>query len=242
MLFAQGTEILPPIESGASHDGALAAAALVHDLGNLIQIATSAINILSRTPGMPAEHSDPILHRARTALDHASVLVRENIGRLRDRTAPQRCDVAQCLAEIAALVEALDAPGLALEIALESGLPALGCDPVGLQRAVLNLVLNAREATAGDGLVRITARALAGAVELCVRDQGRGMTPATIARVFDPFFTTRPGGRGGIGLPMVERFVRSAGGSIAIESAPGIGTVVTLRLPASESQSEEAIS
>lgn len=245
MLVAQGTEILPPIDSGAEHERALAAAAVVHDLGNLIQIATSAINILTRTPDMPAEHSGPMLDRARTALDHASTIVRENVGRLRDRTAPQRCDLARCLSEVAALIGAIDARDALLEIALEPGLPALGCDPVALRRAILNLILNAREAMGGGGPVRIAARARTGAVELCVSDRGRGMSPATIARVFDPLFTTRPDGRGGIGLPMVERFVRSAGGSIAIESAPGLGTAVTLRLPAlspSEPQSEEALS
>lgn len=243
MLLAQGTEILPPTDSEAGYEGAFAAAAVIHDLGNLIQIATSAINILARAPDMPADHSGPMLHRARTALEHASTIVRENVGGLRDRAVPPRCDVEQCLAEVVALIGAIETPGSLLEIALEPGLPALGCDPVALRRAILNLILNAREAMAGGGLVRVAGRGLAGTVELCVSDCGCGMTPATIARVFDPLFTTRPDGRGGIGLPMVERFVRSAGGSIAIESEPGIGTAVTLRLPAlspSESQSEEA--
>jgi signal transduction histidine kinase len=58
------------------------------------------------------------------------------------------------------------------------------------------------------------------------------MSPATIARAFDPFFTTKAEGPGGIGLPMVEHFVRDAGGEIAVDSEPGVGTTITLRLPA----------
>ncbi len=57
------------------------------------------------------------------------------------------------------------------------------------------------------------------------------MTPALLARAFDPAFTTKPGGQGGIGLPTVGRFVRAAGGTIGIHSTPGAGTTVTLRLP-----------
>jgi signal transduction histidine kinase len=59
------------------------------------------------------------------------------------------------------------------------------------------------------------------------------MSPAAIACAFDPFFTTKCDGLGGVGLPMVERFVRDVGGEISIESEQGIGTTVTLKLPAS---------
>ncbi len=58
------------------------------------------------------------------------------------------------------------------------------------------------------------------------------MSRETIARAFEPFFTTKSDGLGGVGLPMVERFVQQAGGTIAIKSELGVGTIVTLRLPA----------
>jgi signal transduction histidine kinase len=227
------------VASGGGNDGSMVAAAgLIHDLGNLIQIAYSAINILARTPDMPAPRSGPILHRARSCLEHAGALVRQNIELARDRTIPgERSDVAACLSEVAALVVAMDEPGLILETDIEPGLPALRCDPIGLRRVLLNLVFNARDAVAGGGHIMIAARSIRGdqrlaAVEIRVVDNGVGMSAATIARIFDPFFTTKANGLGGIGLPMVERFVRDVGGEIAIDSEPGLGTTVALRLPA----------
>lgn len=217
--------------------GAVAAAGVIHDLGNLIQIATSAINIVARTPNMPATHAGPMLDRAKMCLEHAGALVHQNIGLIRNRViADERSSVAGCLSDVAALVEAMGEPGLVLDVDVEPNLPKVQCDPIGIRRAVLNLVFNARDALDGRGIVRIEARTiwrgLIGAgVAIRVMDDGVGMSPATIARAFDPFFTTKTDGLGGIGLPMVARFVRQAGGEVAIESAPGIGTTVTLRLP-----------
>lgn len=245
----QDCEILPQIDDPSRPGGAsaIAAAGVVHDLGNLIQIATSAINIIARTPEMPAIHAVPMLDRARTSLEHAGALVRQNLGRIRD-VAETQSDLVSCLADVAALVEALGHPGLVVMLDVEPGLPAAQCDPNELRRAVLNLVFNARDAMAGTGNVAIRAScirhaAAAAMIRLEVADQGVGMSPATIARAFDPFFTTKQDGLGGIGLPMVEQFVRSAGGDVVIASEPGIGTVVTLRLPAAvpaNSHSEES--
>jgi signal transduction histidine kinase len=224
-----------PVEPQETH---LANAGIVHDLGNLIQIAASAVNIVARSPTMPTEHSRPILHRATICLEQAGALVRQTIGIARDGAATLGdCCVTACLADVAALVEAMDEPGLALEIDIERELPRALCDPLGLRSAVLNLVFNARDAMAGIGLVAIRGRAiscgLAGiSVEISVTDNGVGMSPATVARALDPFFTTKSNGLGGVGLPMVERFVREAGGTISIASEPGIGTAVALRLPA----------
>jgi signal transduction histidine kinase len=224
------TELLPPVEALSRGDGALATASIVHDLGNLIQIAVSAVNILARTPEMPTVHAQPILHRARTSLEHAGAIVRESIGRARMAARPES-NIAACVADVRTLVEALEEPGLRLDSVAEAGLFAL-CDPLGLRRAILNLVFNARDALGGEGIVRIAARRVGAWAEVCVADRGVGMSRATIARAFDPFFTTKSDGLGGIGLPMVARFVRDAGGEVVIESECGIGTVVTLRLPA----------
>jgi signal transduction histidine kinase len=227
-------EILPPLEEEQrNREFAVSATGVLHDLGNLIQIASSALNIVARMPDMPVSHRDPILHRARTSLDHAGTIVRQCVSRARDTAvlAP-RSDIASCLADIAALVVAGEDPGLALDIMVEPGLPDAACDPIGLRRALLNLVLNARDAMGGKGIVRIEALADGASVDLRIGDHGSGMPPAVLARVFDPFFTTKRDGLGGIGLPMVERFVRGAGGGVSIESEPGIGTIVTLRLPA----------
>lgn len=230
LLDAQDDTRTPGRSSGLS---GLSAAGAFHDLGNLIQVASAAINILVRTPDMPAIHSRPVLARARASLEEAAAIVQQTIGLIRDRVViADDTDVLACLTDVAALVETMGEPGLSIEVDAVPGLPRVRCDPVGLRRAILNLVFNARDAMAGNGMVSLEARSVPAGVEIRVADDGIGMAPETIARVFDPFFTTKSDGLGGIGLPMVERFVRETGGEIGLESAPGIGTTVTMRLPA----------
>ena len=98
---------------------------------------------------------------------------------------------------------------------------------------------------AGSGIISIRGRASssdAGAtfVEIGVAANGVGMSYETFARAFEPFFTTKSEGLGGIGLPIVEHFVLDAGGDISIDSEPGVGTTVTLRLPAVSEMNQAA--
>jgi signal transduction histidine kinase len=116
-------------------------------------------------------------------------------------------------------------------------LPAVKCDPLELQSAILNLAFNARDSMPNGGTITIAAVALFPGddktlIELSVMDHGIGMTDDTMKRAFDPFFTTKSGGLGGVGLPMVKRFVEGAGGRIRLSSVWGGGTTVTLFLPA----------
>jgi CheY-like chemotaxis protein len=116
-----------------------------------------------------------------------------------------------------------------------------------LESALLNLVINGRDAMPSGGLLRIEARntilddgQISGLppgpyVSLSVRDTGCGMSPGTLSRVFEPFFTTKESGKGtGLGLSMVYGFARQSGGHVAIQSAIGVGTTVTLYLPKAE--------
>jgi CheY-like chemotaxis protein len=119
-------------------------------------------------------------------------------------------------------------------------------DPQQLQNSLLNLILNAHDATAGQGRieVRSTLQPLEGLQAsrlglapgpyacLQVNDNGCGMDAGTRARVFEPFFTTKSAGQGtGLGLSMVYGFVRQSGGGIDLQSSPGRGTCVSLWLP-----------
>src|SRR6202012_6005927 len=120
-------------------------------------------------------------------------------------------------------------------------------DAAHCQSALLNLVINARDAMPAGGQLTIATQtvtlsafeltsnpdALPGEfVAISVRDSGSGMTPEVIARAFDPFFTTKDLGKGsGLGLSQVYGFVRQSGGHVAIESQPGKGTSVSLFLP-----------
>jgi CheY-like chemotaxis protein len=125
------------------------------------------------------------------------------------------------------------------------------CDPNQLENALLNLVINARDAMPDGGLLAIeTASTVLGNrrgapgdiplkslaageyVALSVSDTGTGMSPTTMARAFDPFFTTKPLGKGtGLGLSMIYGFAQRSGGHIQLRSKLGRGTTVTIYLP-----------
>jgi CheY-like chemotaxis protein len=122
-------------------------------------------------------------------------------------------------------------------------------DAMLLEQALVNLLLNARDAIAGPGEIHLQAQAgqLDGEtaatlevppgayVRLDVRDTGAGMDAATLAQLFDPFFTTKRPGRGtGLGMAMVYGFVKQSGGAIDVASTPGEGTRVSLWLPATD--------
>jgi CheY-like chemotaxis protein len=118
-------------------------------------------------------------------------------------------------------------------------------DPAQLERALLNLVLNARDAMPSGGRLRIEALgenvandhprlAERGYVALLVADNGRGMDSETLERIFEPFFTTKEEGAGtGLGLATVYAFAKESGGDVEVYSTPGSGTTFKLLLPAS---------
>ncbi|HEX7945213.1 MAG TPA: ATP-binding protein, partial [Phenylobacterium sp.] len=117
-------------------------------------------------------------------------------------------------------------------------------DPSQFEAAILNLAVNARDATPAGGRIRIETAALSVAagqiaeldpgdyLRVSVHDTGCGMDPGTIARAFEPFFTTKAPGRGtGLGLSQVYGFARQSGGTATVDSAPGKGSTVCLYLP-----------
>lgn len=211
----------------------------VHDLGNLIQIAASAINLVGRSRALAGEPTlEPVLASAKTALKQAGDLVRQTLGRTREasivvRKVPDLLDVGDCLAEVLALVKWVCEPDVRLAVDAPSGLPRVRCSDVDLQNAILNLAINARDAMPEGGVLSLSVYETALCeVEISVADDGAGMAPDTLQAALNPYFTTKFGGRGaGLGLAMVRRFADELGGGLEIASQPGHGTTVILRLP-----------
>jgi PAS domain S-box-containing protein len=180
------------------------------------------------------------------AADRASALTRELLafGR-REAVEPRPLDVNAVARGAERLLEQAIGGTVELEMELASGLPAVEADPSHLERVLMNLVGNARDAMPDGGTVVVSTEAeergaatgdeLSGpVVRLTVRDAGRGMTDDVARRALEPFFTTKPRGQGtGLGLATVYGIVTQAGGAVAIDSAPGAGTTVTIDLPAS---------
>ncbi|MGE0789162.1 MAG: ATP-binding protein [Sandaracinaceae bacterium] len=138
------------------------------------------------------------------------------------------------LAKVIEQTERIAAPRLeGLDARFDAeGAPVISAREGLLEQAVLNLVDNAARALDGRGAIEVVARRDGEHAVITVRDDGRGMPEEVRARAVEPFFTTRPAGEGsGLGLAIVASNVRQHGGELTIESAPGEGTTVTLRLP-----------
>jgi two-component system NtrC family sensor kinase len=121
---------------------------------------------------------------------------------------------------------------VALDLSLEPGLPRVVLDATELQQVAVNLINNSLYATPAGGRVLISAKRVGGEVQVAVQDNGNGIPPQDLERVFQPFFTTKPVGQGtGLGLAVCYGIVAKWGGTITAESEVGEGTVMTLHLP-----------
>ncbi|NKE47149.1 hypothetical protein HB662_20390 [Roseomonas frigidaquae] len=231
----------------------LLAGGLAHDFGNITQSVGAAARLLQRY----AEDTDRVRQVADHLLRHATratALSRRLLDTTR-RTNPEMLegaeavDISASLRELSELLDATLGSGIRVRCEVPAGLrSAPGLDRAEMETALINLAANARDAMPQGGEVRITAHRLqipprpAGAPSLApgrylritVRDAGMGMTPEALARLGEPFFTTKPPGRGtGLGLAMVAAFLRRANGALLADSTPGRGTAVHLILPAS---------
>jgi signal transduction histidine kinase len=129
--------------------------------------------------------------------------------------------------------EELEQSGVRVELDLVPDLPAVALDPAQLRQALLNIVRNAGEALAenGGGAIRISTRRASAGEALCeVADDGPGMDPEHVSRIFDPFFSTKEKGSG-LGLPLTHQVIAEHRGTIACTSTPGEGTTFSIRLP-----------
>lgn len=143
----------------------------------------------------------------------------------------QPTDLSALARDVVAFQEpGIKAAGLVLRTNLPEGLPQASLDADLIRQALLNLLLNAEQATPEGGELLVQTRAAGNWVYLAVIDTGAGMSPETLSKVFRPFFSTRKGGSG-LGLPTTKRIVEAHGGQLNVESAVGKGTAFTIQLP-----------
>jgi signal transduction histidine kinase len=218
----------------------LMTAGIVHDLGNIIQILSSTVDVLDQHPTIRATKGlQPVVARAVSSLERASSLIKQILTFARGTgTKQESVDVAMCLAGLERLLSWIGRNELRIDIRVRPDVPRVICNRWALENAILNLVLNARDAMPKGGLLSIAvspspdrSKDVSG-LALRVSDSGSGMTQETMERAFDPFFTTKTNARGtGLGLTMVHRFAEESGGRVSLESSLGLGTTVTLWLP-----------
>lgn len=228
---------------------------LAHDFNNLLTVIIGNLGLLAeqqRDAESTREFVEPALQAARRG---AELIKRLMLFARQQPLKAASVDAAQALGDVAKLVRR--SMPETLDIAVKGGREPLWTwiDPFELETALLNLLLNARDATGGKGRIDLHARAVellpdaAGArrlapgryVRIDVTDNGCGMDAATLERLFEPFFTTKPVGVGtGLGMAMVYGFVSQSGGAVEADSTPGRGTTISLWLPAADAPDELA--
>lgn len=209
-------------------------AGIAHEIGSpLAVIRGRAEQVLRDTLAGPRaddlrviiKHIDRISSTIRQLLDFSR----------RQPIAPRAVPLAVAVERARELLQwKFESKNLELRVTLDDDLPMLAADPDQLQQVIVNLLLNACDASEPGGEVAIGARPLPGEqVQLEITDHGHGIAPEHLHAVFDPFFSTKKRGEGtGLGLSIVASIVRNHAGEISLDSAAGKGTTVTVRWPA----------
>jgi PAS domain S-box-containing protein len=216
------------------------AAGIAHEINNPIGVVLSRIELMlmdtgEGTPGQYGKDLEVLHRQAKRLRQIAEGLL--SFGRTRQRER-QPADLTEIVEDTLLISgKQLGRDGIQVATSLPRGLPRVWGDPTALEQVIMNLLLNARDAMPGGGTLRIEtspAPDQLGAVRLVVADTGIGMTPEVLARISEPFFTTKPTGTG-LGLSVSYTIIREHGGTVSVDSAPGHGTTVMVTFPGMES-------
>ena len=212
---------------------------IAHDFRNILCVITSGLNVAERQSGVSEK------------LESALSAVREGVARgmkMTDRLLafakqqelePGPEDVNALLAKLKAFLKYGAGPGIRVILKLAPNLPRCLVDPPQFNAAILNLVVNARDAMPEGGVIRINTQAIRGMnlghpckyVRVRVSDDGSGMPPGVIKRIFDPYFTTKGDSGTGLGVPQVQALMRQVDGYVTVNSIVGRGTSFDLFFP-----------
>jgi signal transduction histidine kinase/ActR/RegA family two-component response regulator len=218
---------------------------IAHDFNNMLAVVVGGLELAKRRLHSRAEDAERHIDNAMEGANRAAALTRRLLAFARaEPLLPQAIAPDELVTGMTDLMDRTLGERVRLEFAAAPGLWPIWVDRHQLENAILNLAVNARDAMENGGRLTIrTSNATLAADEvgesppgdyarIDVSDTGAGMTEDVLERVFEPFFTTKPIGKGtGLGLSQIFGFVRQSGGEIAIASAPGIGTTVSLYLP-----------
>jgi len=220
---------------------------VAHDFNNLLQVLSGNLQLLSRDIS-GNERAERRVATALTAVARGAKLASQLLafGR-RQPLAPKVLNVGRFVYGMEDMLRRTLGESIEIEVLVSGGLWNTFADPTQIENALLNLCINARDAMEGTGKLTIEAgnafldetyaRAQPEVVPgqyvvMAVSDTGCGMTPEVMSRVFEPFFSTKPAGKGtGLGLAMVFGFTKQSGGHVKIYSEVGHGTTVKLYLP-----------
>jgi signal transduction histidine kinase len=221
---------------------------VAHDFSNLMAVISNAAHVLREKSGADG----PELAAIHRAIDSGTRLTRQLLTFARRQPLePAHVELQRALPGMAELLKSTVGSGIALGVHVAPDTPPVFVDAAELEMALINLAANARDAMERSGELEILARAAepgegpspgTGYAIVSVSDSGAGIAPENLPRVFEPFFTTKPAGSGtGLGLAQVYSFCEQAGGGVQLESDVGIGTTVSLFLPAAARMSDAVV-
>jgi signal transduction histidine kinase/ActR/RegA family two-component response regulator len=219
---------------------------IAHDFNNVLQTMTTSLQTALR---MAPDNMRELLLRCQRAVGRGTDLARQLMvfGRVQE-VRSQTIASSERLHETVPMLRGALPSNIELQVEIEPHLWPVTVDPAQLELALLNFVINARDAMPSGGTITLRARnrtlpsadadGMSGdVVGIEVSDTGEGMSEAVMAHAMEPFYTTKRVGKGsGMGLPQAYGFARQSGGSLRLESAVGQGTTVTLLLPRTAAQ------
>ncbi|MFN7144135.1 MAG: ATP-binding protein, partial [Myxococcota bacterium] len=221
------------------------AGGIAHDFNNLLSVIISYSSLALRRVPDPSKARE--LHQIRRAADRAAALTKQLLAYSRRQVLDARVlDLKVCIADVHDMHKRALGEDITLTEEFAPDLPWVRVDRVQLEQVLLNLMVNARDATPPGGSVRVVTRSrkldaeaaralgvVAGEyAEVAVTDTGCGMTEEVREHLFEPFFTTKEVGKGtGLGLATSYGIVRQSGGFIEVESEPGRGSTFRVALP-----------
>ena len=218
-------------------------AGLAHDFNNLLQVVSGNLEIAAMHAG-GNQQLQAAIERAAQAAHKGGRLTQQLLTFARkQRLEPKRINLNALVVDFSDMLVRTLGDKVDLRLDLRPGMPPCVLDPTHMEMALLNVLINARDAmprggkvTVGTTLMRDTSRTEAhhvppgSYVVICVIDNGEGMAPEVLRRATEPFFTTKGPGTG-LGLAMVHGFVQQSHGRLEIESEPGRGTTVRMIFP-----------
>jgi signal transduction histidine kinase len=216
---------------------------IAHDFKNILLGVRGYLDLLDQEAMLPEPFAGYV-RELKKGTDRASTLVHQllSVGR-RETRAADRISLNRVIEEMEPMLRCTLGGRVQFELSLEAPLADVQLDLTQLQRLILNLVVNARDATPAGGLIRLSTREYRrdqyghdGAdghyVELTVQDSGCGMDEKTLEHIFEPFFSTKNSAEGtGLGLFSVYGIVQQIGGRIEVDSEVGEGSQFRIRLP-----------
>ena len=217
---------------------------VAHDFNNLLTVVIGALDMMQRHPNDTARR-ERMIEAAQGAARRGERLTQQLLAfSRRQALKPEPVQVDALLRDSEPLLRRAVGEAVSLVVAPSAPDAVVNIDPSQFEAAIMNLVVNARDATPAGGMIRVETlpvrladrqvEQLEAGDYLCVaiHDTGGGMDDATVARAFEPFFTTKAPGRGtGLGLSQVYGFTRQSGGTTTVDSKPGKGASVCLYLP-----------